>query len=269
MNCADLEGMFRIIQSIQLEEKKMKNVFFIHGMFANYNLWKNIIPHLESLGKDCKYHPITLPFHDSIIQKESLGVFSVQDYVQFILDQIDGYENVSLVGISMGGLLSLLTSTKTDIDKAILINPAMPSDINNISLTNLTAYKNILFTKGFWNKGVSMNYKGFRNIFLENLEEEDARKTYDTEIVGESGKAIFQIAFPFLDSTNATKVDYGSITGRTCIVSSRKDRCINPKCCAKLQGKIRGSELQYFDGGHTLTIEKGWRELSDYIWVQL
>ena len=94
--------------------------FYIHGYLSSPEGTKGVV-------FNDKLNVISLKYRD--VKPEQL---IIKDCVTEILNTISAYNEVGLIGSSLGGLLAAITALKTNkVTKLILLNPAiMPPDTN-------------------------------------------------------------------------------------------------------------------------------------------
>ncbi|QGZ97908.1 alpha/beta fold hydrolase [Mycoplasma sp. NEAQ87857] len=110
------------LQTLEIDNKKDKNVFFVHGVTADYSNFNDFYP---ELSKEYNIYSINLPCHgDSQCNPELMNINSYIDILyQYILSL--KLNNIYLIGHSMGGAIAMVLSAKIEplIKKMILIAP--------------------------------------------------------------------------------------------------------------------------------------------------
>ena len=119
------------------------------------------------------------------------------------------------------------------------------------------------------NRAVPLTYEQFRYGFANAVDEDEAKKLYETYAVPASGEPIFQAATANLNPWTEAKVDTKNPErGPLLIISGEKDHTV-PWAIAnasfKRQKRNEGvTEIVEIPGrGHALTIDSGWREVAD------
>ncbi len=120
-------------------------------------------------------------------------------------------------------------------------------------------------------RGVSLTFEQFEYGWANAVDEEEARRLYDTYHVPASGAPLFQAAFAnFNPFGGETEVDSKNPQrGPLLIIGGEKDHTVPPavtNASYKIQSKNNPGtteEIVIPNRGHSLTIDSGWREVAD------
>jgi pimeloyl-ACP methyl ester carboxylesterase len=138
-----------------------------------------------------------------------------------------------------------------------------------LPLSALRAAKPVLGNPANRHRAVPLTFDEFRYSFANALGETEARELYDTFAVPAPGAPLFQAAAANLNPWTEAKVDTKNPDrGPLLIISGEKDHTI-PWALAHAAFKRQKhnasvTEIIEMPGrGHALTIDHGWREVSD------
>jgi len=138
-----------------------------------------------------------------------------------------------------------------------------------LPLSSLKAGKPILGNPANRHRAVPLTYEQFRYSFANAVDEEQAKRLYQTFAVPAPGAPLWQAATANLDPHTAAQVDSKNPErGPLLIVSGEKDHTV-PRAISdaayKQQLKNPGTtEFVEIPGrGHALTIDNGWLEVAN------
>jgi len=245
-----------------------ETIFFIHGMWGGGWYWENYQRFFEERGFTCV--ATTLRHHDMApgdTPDPRLGTTSLLDYAQDLAQEIEalGVKPV-LIGHSMGGLLAQIIGSRGLAKAIVLMTPAPPAG-NAIALkpSVVRSFFGIMTKWGFWKKPMRLSFKAAAYSMLHLLNPEEQKATYD-RFVYESGRAVFEIGYWFLDSTGAARVDPAKVTCPVLTIAGAEDR-ITPASVSRQLAKKYGPVSTYkeFDNhAHWVVAEPGWQEIAEY-----
>ena len=218
---------------------KGQTILLIHGAGSIGKEWENFQRAFETLGN--KVIVPTLRFH-KLGQSTSpdLGQISILDYVEDIERIIVSLDQKPIIiGHSMGGLIALIICSRGFGKLGIFITPAAPSGINAITPTVLRIFFRNIFRWKFWTKPVPPNFSSAYYGVLHDLERDHAKKVFEKSHSAESGRALCEIGFPFLDTNSATKVNEQTIECPTLIIGAGRDRITPIQIARKLKKKLK------------------------------
>jgi pimeloyl-ACP methyl ester carboxylesterase len=249
-----------------------KSLVFIHGMFGASWHWDNFRSFFEERGFQC--HTPVLRHHD-IDPKDtpdpSLGTTSLLDYAQDLeayIRKMD--EKPLLIGHSMGGLLSQMLGARGIVSGVVLLTPASPSGINALTYSVIRSFWRILTKWGFWRKSHRPSFKSAVYSTLHLLPEMDQKSTFE-KIVYESGRAIFEIGFWYLDPKGVAKVDETKVDCPVLVVSGALDRLTPASVVRKVAKKYKSVSIykEFQNHSHWLIGEPGWEDIAEYVldWI--
>lgn len=227
--------------------------------------------HLEGLGYRC-IAP-TLRYHDIQPGEQPdprLGTVSLADYVDDLCQLIDELEEKPIaIGHSMGGLIVQMLAQKNKLAGMVLCAPAPPSDIPALSWGGIKSFAGLISQWGFWRKPHRPSYESMVYSSLQ-LIPEDQRKHYYDQVVYDSGRAVVEIALPFLDGKKTTRVDETNVTCHSLVLAGGQDCLIPLKAIGKVANKYGAKFKVLEDQTHWLVVEPGWEQAAAVIerWLE-
>ena len=217
------------------------DILFIHGMWGTPKVWESFLPAFEKAGYRCE--AVRLPFHDTLISETPnphIGTASLRDYVEAVVGRVEALETPPiLIGHSMGGLIAQLVAARIPVKAVIALTPAPPAGVFALKLSTLRIFRDILLTPKFWKKPTRPSYKAARYGVLHEISEEEARAHYQ-EMVWESGRATFEIAFWTLDKTKAARLEREKIDCPVLLISGGLDRIVPASVVKASARRYRG-----------------------------
>lgn len=257
------------------EDKMTKKILFIHGMWSGSWVWDKYTDFFTQKGYDCDAY--TLAYHNVSPNDQPdkhLGTISLLDYAEELETYIrKNYDsNPILIGHSMGGLLAQILGARCMANRLVLVAPGAPAGVPSLTFS---AFRSIFwaFTKwGFWRKP---HRPPFRTVvyFLLNLVPPEEHKDVYNQLVYESGRALWEVGFPFLDQAKAAYVDESKIDCPVLIISGKDDRIASALVIKKIAYKYKriATYKNYENHTHWLISEPGWKIIADDIdnWLRL
>ncbi|MGD8378903.1 MAG: alpha/beta fold hydrolase [Gammaproteobacteria bacterium] len=247
-----------------------KTLVLIHGMWGTGRYWSVMRALFEVRGFTCVAP--TLPWHmpDEESRRQAVGVgnASLGDYLTYLencLDALNLEAPPILVGHSMGGLLSMRLATRRPVAALVLLCPAPPAGINAVNLDSVRAFLHCLANGAFWRKPQRPGFASAVRSTLNNLSPEKQRE-YHGRMVYESGRALFQIAFPYLDSTQGSRVERHRLQAPILLIGGGQDRIVPASVQRRIAAWLPGTTYrEYSENAHWLVDEPGTPEIVDDI----
>lgn len=243
-------------------------IVMIHGMYGGGQVWDRWKQTFESAGH--VVHAPTLRLHDvdpAAPTPAALGTTSVQDYVadlERFIATLDA--KPILFGHSMGGLIAQLLAARGHARAAVLVVPAAPAGINSVRPKPLWTFIRVLSRWAFWRKPHYPTRRAADFGMFNRLEKSIADVEY-SRFVHESGRALFEIAYWWLDSKKATRLDYAAMPCDLLILGGADDGTVAPSVCRAL-AKNYGARATYIElqgHSHWPLAEPGWEKITQQI----
>jgi pimeloyl-ACP methyl ester carboxylesterase len=243
----------------------------IHGMWGGGWIWDSFKTPFEEHGYECitptlRHHMMTpdqSPHAD-------LGGLSLNDYVDDMQALIEALDTKPIViGHSMGGLICQKLAERNLVEKMVLACPAPPGDIPALSVGGLKSFMPLITTWKFWQKPHRPTFKSMIDSSLQ-LIPKDERQSYYDKIVYDSGRVVFEIALPFLDTNKVSAIDPDLITCPSLVLAADSDRLIPLRAIRQVARKYDSEFKLYKDQSHWLVVEPGWQKPADDVlqWIE-
>jgi non-heme chloroperoxidase len=175
----------------------------------------------------------------------------------------------AILGHSFGGLLAQILAGRGLSAATVAIDPAPFRGVLPLPVSALRSSAPVLGNPANRNRAVPLTYEQFRYAFANAVDEDEAKRLYETYAVPAPGAPLFQAAAANLNPWTEAKVDTKNPQrGPLLIISGEKDHTV-PWAIAnasyKKQQKNDGITeiVEIPDRGHALTIDDGWREVAD------
>lgn len=237
----------------------------IHGMWGTADVWRNWRPFLETGG----WQTIapSLRHHDAPPQAPppALGTTSLHDYVADLETTLkDLPEKPVVIGHSMGGLIALLLCAKGLARAGVLLTPAPPASVIAIRPSNLLAFLRIQMTWAWWCKPHRATLAEALAYTFNTTDPREATEIH-ASFVHESGRALFEIALPWLDTTKAATVDPRRVTVPLLFVGAEKDQLVPPGVVRRAARQFAhvSDHAEYEDQGHWVLGQPGWDRVAE------
>ena len=242
-----------------------KLAVLIHGMWGTPDVWRNWQPVLEARG----WQTLTpaLRHHDAPPQAPppALGTTSLLDYLADLEAQLRALpEKPVVIGHSMGGLLALLLCARGLARAGVLLTPAPPAGVIAIRPSNLWAFARIQMSWGWWRKPHRATLGEALSHTFNTTDPREGSERH-SGFVHDSGRALFEMALPWLDARKTTTIDPRLVTVPLLFVAAEKDRLTPPgvvrraaRCFAHVSDYV-----EYPGQGHWVVGQPGWERIAD------
>lgn len=229
-------------------------LLLIHGMWSRPRVWDGLRARLETAGHAT--HAPALPYHDTdpaAPPAPELAAIGIGDYADFLVAEAQRLPAPVIVGHSMGGMLAQLVAARVRPRALVLLSPGPTAAANRPSLSALRTIRPIVTAAHWWRKPTRLDagharWGIFNEVPAEVAEREIAAMVWD------SGRALFQMGLPWLDSARETRVDYSTLTMPALVVVGDRDR-ITPPVVARITARHRRGRVDFREiagAGHWL-----------------
>src|SRR4029078_3635665 len=120
------------------------------------------------------------------------GITEIADYEEAIIRRLK--RKPVIIGHSFGGLLTMILAGRGLAFASVAISPAPFRGVLPLPLSALRSGSPVLSKPGHYNKAVPLTYAQFRYAFANAVDEEEAKRLYDSCAVPAPGKPLFQAA---------------------------------------------------------------------------
>jgi non-heme chloroperoxidase len=248
-------------------------VVFIHGLWLLASSWDRWAGYFDQAG----YAPVSPGWPDDpgtveealanpeVFADKTIG--QVADHYTSVIGRLG--RKPAVIGHSFGGLLAQIVAGRGLAAVTVAIDPAPFRGIPQLPLSSLRASSPVLSNPANRHRAVPLTYEQFRYSFANAVDEDQARRLFDTFAVPAPGAPLWQAAAANFNPRTEDKVNTKNPgRGPMLIVSGEKDHTV-PHVLAhaayERQRKNPGvTEFTEIPGrGHALTIDDGWREVAD------
>ncbi len=237
---------------------------FIHGMWGTPQAWRNWCAFAEARG----WQTIApaLRHHDAppLEPPAGLGTTSLLDYVADFEARLRALpERPVVVGHSMGGLIALMLCARGLARAGVLLTPAPPASVIARRPSNLMAFARIQAQWGWWRKPHRATLAEALS-YTFNMTDPALGTELHADFVYESGRALFEIALPWLDRTKAAAVDPRHVKVPLLFVAAEKDKLVPPGVVRRTARRFApvADYRQYAGQGHWVPGQPGWEQIA-------
>ena len=247
-------------------------VVFIHGLWLLPSSWDRWADFFREAG----YAPLTPDWPDDpetvekaranpeVLAGKKLG--EVADHTAAVIAGLE--RKPAVMGHSTGGLLAQLIADRGLSAATVAIDPGPFRGVLPLPYSTLKVSLPILRNPLNRGRAITLTFDQFKYGWANALDEEEARRLYDTYHVAAPGVALMQMANANLNPFTEAKVDTKNPErGPLLIIEGDDDHTVHPaiaKAAYKRQRRNEGvTELKTIPNrGHALTIDSGWREVA-------
>jgi pimeloyl-ACP methyl ester carboxylesterase len=249
-----------------------QTIVFIHGGWVTPACWDPFVSFFEARGSRClaPAWPGKARSVEAIRADPSplvgLGVRRIIDHYDGIIRALE--EPPILVGHSFGGLFVQILLDRGLGAAGIAIDSAPPKGIFAFEPTTLVALGRILVTPFGWRKIVRWSFREFRYAFVHTMPIEQARATWEAQIVPDTGRLFFEVGFSALDRRSPARVDFANPDRAPLLfVSGEADRAMPPAVVRRQyrahQASPARTDFRSIAGRtHWLIAQDGWEEVA-------
>lgn len=242
-----------------------KLAVLIHGMWATPDVWRNWAPFLERRGWQAVAPALRHHEAPPLAPPAELGTTSLMDYAADLEAMLKALtEKPILVGHSMGGLLALMLCARGLARAGVLLTPAPPAGVLAIRPSNLRAFARIEMNWGWWRKPHRATLgEALWHTFNTTDRREGAER--HATFVHDSGRALFEMALPWLDVGRATTIDPRLVTVPLLFVAADRDRLTPPGVVGRTARRFSPAAdyVEYPNQGHWVLGQPGWDRIAD------
>jgi non-heme chloroperoxidase len=268
-----------LITEHELEQVERANattatpVVFVHGLWLLPSSWEPWAALFEEAGyvalmpgwpddpetvADAKANP-------EVFARKGIG--EIADYEEGIIRRLD--RKPVVIGHSFGGLMTEILAGRGLAAASVAISPAPFRGVLPLPISSVRAASVALRNPVNWNRAVPLTYEQFRYSFANVVGEDEAKELYLGYSVPGSGEALFQAAAANLNPWSEAKVDTKNpARGPMLIIAADSDHTV-PWAISNASYKREKHNpgvteiVQMENRGHSLTIDKGWREVAE------
>ena len=248
-------------------------VVFIHGLWLLAGSWDRWREAFESAG----YSTVAADWPDDpptvAAARANPNEFAGKSIKQ-VADHLDELVRAlsrkpAVVGHSFGGLMTQILAGRGLAAVSVAIDPAPFRGVLPLPVSALRSAMPVLRNPLNRGRAVTLSEKQFGYAFANAVAADQAHRLYETFQVAAPGKPIFQAALANINPWTEAKVNTKHPErGPLLIIEGERDNTVPwslANAAFKRQSRNSGTtEIKKIPGrGHSLTIDDGWREVSD------
>jgi non-heme chloroperoxidase len=250
-------------------------VVFVHGLWLHADSWGPWI----DLFKEQGYAPSapgwpgdSATVADTRKNADKVARHGIEQVVEHYVRAIDtlGAKPI-VIGHSFGGLIVQRLLGEGHAAGGVAIDPAPIKGIFYLPPSALRVASIALKSPGNRDKAVSLTREQFRYGFGNAISEEESNELFDQWAIPSPGKPLFEAAFANFAPGSPAKVDTGNAErGPLLITAGGQDHTVPAAVSKATRKRYHHSPAvtdfrEFPDRGHSLTIDKGWREVADTV----
>src|SRR6188508_855038 len=248
-------------------------VVFIHGLWLLPSSWNNWADFFKQAG----YAPLTPDWpndpetveqaraNPDVLAKKTLK--QVADHTADVIGKLE--KKPAVMGHSTGGLLAQMLAGRGLSAATVAIDPGVFRGVLPLPISTLKASGPFLINPRYRGRAITLTFDQFKYGWTNALDEDEAKRLYDTYHVAGSGIALAQMGNANLNPRTEAKVDTKNPDrGPLLIIDGAADHTV-PWAVADAAYKLQAHNpgvteiVKIPDRGHSLTIDHGWREVAD------
>jgi pimeloyl-ACP methyl ester carboxylesterase len=247
-------------------------VVFIHGLWVLASSWDPWADFFEQAG----YAPLTpdWPGDPETVEKaranpEAFAGQKLGDVADHTAEVIAGLrKKPAVMGHSTGGLLAQLLADRGLSAATVAIDPGIFRGVLPLPWSTLKVLAPVLRNPLNRGRAITLTFDQFKYGWANALEEDEAKRLYETYHVAAPGVALFQMANVNVNPFTEIKINTKNPErGPLLIIEGDDDHTVHPaiaKAAYKRQSRNEGvTELKTIPNrGHALTIDRGWQEVA-------
>jgi non-heme chloroperoxidase len=247
-------------------------VVFIHGLWLLPSSWDNWAEFFKNAG----YAPLTPDWPDDpetveqaranpdVLAKKNLK--QIADHTAEVIGGLT--KKPVLMGHSTGGLLAQLLADRGLSAVTVAIDPGPFRGVLPLPVSALRSASPVLKNPLNRGKAITLSFDQFKYGWTNALDDDEAKRLYDTYHVAAPGVALMQMANANLNPFTEAKLDpKNPDRGPLLIIDGEKDHTV-PWAIANAAYKRQKrnpavTEIKQIPNrGHSLTIDSGWQEVA-------
>ncbi|MBN9415002.1 MAG: alpha/beta fold hydrolase [Candidatus Eremiobacteraeota bacterium] len=252
----------------------MKTIVLIHGLWLTPKSWDSFRHHYEAQGyrvlapawpglqgeiEEIRRDPSPIAF---------LGVKEIADYYERFIKSLD--ETPILIGHSFGGLIVQMLLDRGLGSAGVAIDSVAPQGVLDLPLPMLKSASPVLSNPFNYLGTVQLTLEQFRYAFANKLNEEEARKVYEEQVIPGPGRPVFQAALANVTPGAVTHVDFANSYRPPLLLIAGSDdhqvpASLNRSNFKKYERSQAVTDFKEFPlRSHLIVSENGWQEVADY-----
>jgi pimeloyl-ACP methyl ester carboxylesterase len=254
-----------------------RKVLFIHATFLTPKSWDNFSSFFKAKGYDVTAPP--WPGKEESVEEqnknpspllETLGIGEIVEHYENIIR--NEKEQPILIGHSVGGLIVQILLDRGWGSAGVAIASIPPEGVFSSYPSTARSVLKPFLTPWGWRKIVRWPFSEFQYGFVHTLSADEQLAVYREQIVPESGRIFWQLAFKAFDNQAAVNFN-NKARAPLLLIAGSEDRIVPPRA-------VRTNFRKYADGArtdfqefaartHWIIGQPGWEEVAAYTeaWV--
>jgi len=247
-------------------------IVLIHGLWVLPSSWDNWVDYFDGEGyagltPDWPDDPETVEqarANPDVLAKKTLK--QVADHTAEVIAALE--RKPAVMGHSTGGLLAQLIADRGLSAATVAIDPGPFRGVLPLPVAALRSASPVLRNPLNRSKAVALTFDQFKYGWANALDDEEAKRLYETYHVAAPGVALMQMANANVNPLTEAKLDpKNPARGPLLIIDGEKDHTV-PWAIANASYKRQSRNeavteiAQIPNRGHSLTIDSGWREVA-------
>jgi pimeloyl-ACP methyl ester carboxylesterase len=248
-------------------------VVFIHGLWLLPSSWDRWVDLFEEAG----YAAVTPSWpddpetveearaHPEVLAGKTLG--QVADHTAEVIGALQ--KKPAVMGHSTGGLLAQIIADRGLSAATVAIDPGPFRGVLPLPISTLRVSSPVLRNPLNRGRAVTLTLDQFKYGWANALDEQEAKRLYETYHVAGPGVSLMQMAYANLNPRTEAKLDpKNPDRGPLLIIEGEVDHTVAPAIAnAAFKRQRHNPGITEFEKvpnrGHSLTIDSGWREVAD------
>jgi non-heme chloroperoxidase len=247
-------------------------VVFVHGLWllaSSWDPWRELFEArgYTTLAPGWPDDPPTVEegrARPELFAGKSVG--AVTDHYATAIERLD--RKPVVVGHSFGGLITQQLAGRGLASVSVPIDAGPFRGVLPLPMSALRAARPVIGNPANRKRSVMLSYDQFRFAFVNAVDENEAKRLYDTHPVPGSGIPLFQAALANLNPATEAKVDTRNPKrGPMKLISGQRDNtapwAIANASYKKQRRNPNPTEIEEIPGrGHSLVFDSGWEDVA-------
>ncbi len=247
-------------------------VVFIHGLWMHADSWNNWVALFGAAGYDAiapGWPGDAATVAETNGHPERLANVGIDAAVEHYAKIIRGLDTKPIVvGHSFGGLIAQKLLGMGLASAAVAIAPAQIRGVLPLPIAQLQSALPVLGNPFNYKRAVPQTAKQFYRGFANAVSEQESNELYAKYAIPAPGRPLFEAAFANILPNTPAKVNRTADRGPLLIIGGGKDRTV-PEVVARAAHRLYRkaktvNDYKIFpDRGHSVTIDRGWKEVAN------